>query len=127
MMTLQAAHRSAIAGLLDAIRNDPAVLPIQAIASIREAGVDVEIERVAKTDVVCVFRRTDPRLDHLTAREREVAMLVSAGYSNAQLAAALFISLATVKDHMHSILRKTELDSRAQLIAAWYGGLGASG
>ena len=35
----------------------------------------------------------------------------------------LFISLATVKDHMHAILRKTGLSSRAQLIAAWYGGL----
>lgn len=51
-------------------------------------------------------------------------MLAASGYSNAQLATALFISVPTVKDHMHSILRKAGLDSRAQLIAAWYGGLG---
>jgi two-component system, NarL family, nitrate/nitrite response regulator NarL len=50
-------------------------------------------------------------------------MLVAGGFSNAQIATALFVSLATVKDHVHAILRKTQLDSRAQMIAAWYGGI----
>lgn len=122
-MVLPNDHRLAVVDLVDAIRREPEVLPLEAIASVREAGVDVEIERIADTDIVCVSPRADSRLESLTPREREVAMLTAAGYSNAQLATALFISVPTVKDHMHSILRKTGLDSRAQLIAAWYGGL----
>lgn len=50
-------------------------------------------------------------------------MLVAAGFSNQQVGAALFISLATVKDHVHSALGKMGLRSRSQIIAAWYGGL----
>ncbi|MDW3179510.1 MAG: LuxR C-terminal-related transcriptional regulator [Acidimicrobiia bacterium] len=123
-MVLQNDHRLAVVDLVDAIRREPEILPLEAIASVREAGVDVEIERIADTDIVCVSPRADARLESLTPREREVAMLAASGYSNAQLATALFISVPTVKDHMHSILRKTGLDSRAQLIAAWYGGLG---
>lgn len=46
---------------------------------------------------------------------------MAAGLSNRQIADALFISLATVKDHVHAILTKTGLDSRSQVAAAWYG------
>lgn len=117
-------QRAAVDALLEDVRTDPTKLPIQSIAAIRAAGVDVSVERHEGTDVVCITPRADDRLRRLSAREREVAMLAAAGFSNAQIAAALFISVATVKDHMHSALRKTELSSRAQLIAAWYGGLG---
>ncbi len=117
-------QRAAVDQLLGAVRTDPTKLPIESIAAVRAAGVDVVVERHEGTDVVCITPRADDRLRLLSTREREVAMLASAGYSNAQIAATLFISLATVKDHMHSALCKTELSSRAQLIAAWYGGLG---
>lgn len=55
----------------------------------------------------------------LTAREREVAQLVAAGHSNREIATELVVSLATVKDHVHRILRKTQLPSRAAVSAAW--------
>ena len=117
-------QKAAIDSLLAQVRADPTQLPIRAIAAVRASGVDISVERHAETEVVCVTPRADDRISRLSAREREVAMLAAAGYSNAQIATALFISVATVKDHMHSALRKTELSSRAQLIAAWYGGLG---
>ena len=55
--------------------------------------------------------------DGLTEREREVCALVVAGSSNAQVAAALFISPRTVEHHLHSIYRKVGVRSRAQLAA----------
>ncbi len=60
-------------------------------------------------------------LDSLSPREREVAALVTEGLSNKQIACRLFISLATVKDHMHHILTKTGLASRAGVAAAVVG------
>lgn len=57
----------------------------------------------------------------LSGREQEVARLIAAGYSNRQIADALFISIGTVKDHVHSVLSKTGFASRSQVIAAWLG------
>jgi DNA-binding CsgD family transcriptional regulator len=60
----------------------------------------------------------------LTARERDVLLLVSDGKSNAEIAAALFLSEATVKSHLHSILSKLSLKSRTEIVAyAWKTGL----
>jgi DNA-binding NarL/FixJ family response regulator len=57
------------------------------------------------------------------SREREVAALVAEGLSNKQIAARLFISLATVKDHVHRILKKTGLPNRAAVAAACVGAM----
>jgi DNA-binding NarL/FixJ family response regulator len=57
----------------------------------------------------------------LTAREREVAACLAAGLSNREIARALVISVGTVKDHVHSILTKTGLRSRAAVAATWHG------
>jgi non-specific serine/threonine protein kinase len=54
----------------------------------------------------------------LTARELEVARLVADGLSNPAIAAALFVSVATVKTHVSHILGKLALQSRVQL-ASW--------
>lgn len=54
----------------------------------------------------------------LTAREREVAALVSAGVTNSALAERLFISPRTAAVHVSNILMKLGLSSRAE-IAAW--------
>lgn len=55
----------------------------------------------------------------LSAREQEVAALVAQGLRNRDIAARLFISVGTVKDHVHQILEKTGLPSRAAVAAAW--------
>jgi DNA-binding NarL/FixJ family response regulator len=57
----------------------------------------------------------------LSAREREVAARLAAGASNAEIAAELVIALGTVKDHVHAILEKSGLRSRAAVAAAWHG------
>jgi DNA-binding NarL/FixJ family response regulator len=54
----------------------------------------------------------------LTAREQQVAMLITRGLSNRAIAAELVISPATAARHVANILGKLGLSSRAQ-VAAW--------
>ncbi|MEV7933709.1 response regulator transcription factor [Curtobacterium sp. NPDC089185] len=59
-------------------------------------------------------------ISDLSAREREIFALVAEGRSNADIARTAFISEATVKSHVGSILSKLELSSRSELIAFAY-------
>jgi len=54
-------------------------------------------------------------LDRLTDREREVAVAIGQGKSNAEIAGELFMSVATVKAHVSRLLQKLELDNRVQI------------
>lgn len=60
---------------------------------------------------------TDPRTN-LTKREYEIAVLLSDGKSNPEIARTLFIAPATAARHVANINRKMGFRSRAQ-IAAW--------
>ena len=51
----------------------------------------------------------------LSAREQEVIALIAEGHTNAEIAAKLFISGQTVKNHLHHIYKKTRLRNRAEL------------
>ncbi|ULL14985.1 LuxR family transcriptional regulator [Paenibacillus sp. H1-7] len=57
----------------------------------------------------------------LSDREHDVAKEVAAGYSNAEIAARLFVSESTVKKHMKSIYSKLGIHNRAQLTAKLIG------
>jgi DNA-binding NarL/FixJ family response regulator len=50
----------------------------------------------------------------LSPREREVLALLARGWDNARIAAALYVSRATVKHHISSILKKLRVDNRIQ-------------
>ncbi|TDC57028.1 response regulator transcription factor [Jiangella ureilytica] len=60
------------------------------------------------------------RLGTLTERETEVLSLVAGGLSNDEIAAALTISVKTVKSHVGSLLAKLAARDRAQLVIAAY-------
>ncbi|MBV9881173.1 MAG: response regulator transcription factor [Gemmatirosa sp.] len=53
----------------------------------------------------------------LTVREREIAGCIDRGFSNKEIARYLHIEVATVKNHVHSILDKLQVTTRAQAAA----------
>jgi DNA-binding NarL/FixJ family response regulator len=115
--------RLSVDALLEAVRARPEELPLAEIVDLSRGPMQVTIERGPESERVYVSPGPDPRFTRLTDRERDVATLVAAGFRNQQIATSLFISLATVKDHVHSILTKIGLESRTEIAAAMYGRL----
>jgi DNA-binding NarL/FixJ family response regulator len=60
---------------------------------------------------------TDPELDRLTSREREVMRLIARGYTYKEIASRLNLSVKTVETHVSAVLRKLQLSNRHQLTA----------
>src|SRR5437879_5143205 len=58
---------------------------------------------------------TDPELDQLTNREREVLRLLARGYAYKEIAKELFISIKTVETHVSNVLRKLQMSNRYEL------------
>lgn len=65
-------------------------------------------------------RRRPEAIDPLTMREKEVFLLAARGLSNGEIGSTAFISEATVKTHIRSILAKLALTSRVQLVSFAY-------
>ena len=82
--------------VLDAFAGAPAAPP--AVATGADAGPD-----------------TDPALDHLTPREREVLRHLARGYMYKEIALRLGISAKTVEAHVSAVLRKLQLSNRHEL------------
>ncbi|WP_030041628.1 response regulator transcription factor, partial [Streptomyces resistomycificus] len=64
--------------------------------------------------------RARARVAVLNDRECEVAVAVGSGLSNAEIAAGLFMSVATVKTHVSRILTKLDLNNRVQIALLAY-------
>ena len=60
-------------------------------------------------------RSARERVARLTDREREVAVAIGRGLSNAEIAAELYLGLATVKTHIGRVLTKLEASNRVQI------------
>jgi DNA-binding NarL/FixJ family response regulator len=90
-----------------------------------DAGVTIDLEASRDLGQPLIVLRLpaeeprDSRLAALSRREREVAGLLAEGLSNKQVARRLAITLATVKDHVHRILRKSGLPNRTAIAIAW--------
>jgi DNA-binding NarL/FixJ family response regulator len=72
------------------------------------------IKQVAPPDSSRTLR-AQQRLGCLTGRERDVALAVGRGLSNAEIAAELFLSVPTVKAHVSRLFEKLEVNNRVQI------------
>jgi DNA-binding NarL/FixJ family response regulator len=91
------------------------------------------IERIARDELVCsprvaarLFRRISQKAEPsvlgstgkvLTGRERQVLDFIQKGHSNKEIAQRLNIAEPTVKNHVHHVLEKMEVATRAQAAA----------
>jgi DNA-binding NarL/FixJ family response regulator len=94
-----------VEALRSAARGEPALSPAAARALIGHAaaGSGTRAERAAR------------RFALLSEREREIAMAVAEGLSNAEIGERLHLSAGTIKAHLSSALAKLDLDNRLQL------------
>ncbi|MCP2315259.1 putative ATPase [Nocardia amikacinitolerans] len=82
-------------------------------------GTDEAVRYALGTAPLVVERAPKPAAaDVLTRREKDVAKLVAAGYSNKRIAAELVISVRTAESHVDHIMTKLGFESRTQ-IAGW--------
>ncbi|MBB5837608.1 response regulator [Kribbella italica] len=73
------------------------------------------ISRVASSGQDLRKNRAATRLEGLNDREREIAVAVGEGKSNAEISATLYLSVPTVKTHVSRILTKLDLNNRVQI------------
>jgi len=98
------------------------------IAAVRAAAAgDALLAPSVTRRLIEAFARRPPetspspsRLASLTARERDVLLLLARGRSNAEIAAVLFVSEATVKTHVGNLLAKLGLRDRVQAVILAY-------
>lgn len=95
---------SAIAGVM---KGDLVCPPLVAATLLRHVGTTSPGARPAR-----------PTFD-LTARELEVLSLIDAGLSNKEISGRLHIEVATVKNHVHHLLEKLQVTSRAEAAAVF--------
>ena len=80
-------------------------------------GIDqaLEFDRTRRIAMESV-RSVQTRFESLTAREREIMSMVTAGMLNKQVAADLSLSEITVKQHRRRVMEKMQADSLADLV-----------
>lgn len=91
-----------------------------ALAAPERSDVIAHLVPTATTRVAVVWvneraRPADEPLRLLTARERQVALLVAEGARNREIAERLGIAEPTVKDHVHRALDKLGCESRTEI------------
>jgi two-component system, NarL family, nitrate/nitrite response regulator NarL len=109
------------AGIAGYVPHDGSISDLMATLDAVALGETLCSPRMAAS----LFRRVaslaaerEPETDaRLTAREREIVELIADGLSNKQIAERLYVEVATVKNHVHNILKKLNVRRRGEAAA----------
>lgn len=104
-------------------RTSPARL-LEAIEEVHRGGSPMSSQIARK--VVQSFQEDRPDVKaleeaHLTARERQILDLLAQGYLYKEIAAALFITVETVRTHLRRIYEKLHVRSRTEAVVKYLG------
>lgn len=120
----EALHAGASGFLLKDVRRDDLVHAVRVVAAgealLAPTVARRLVEQYTSAPAPGGPRPADPRLDVLTARERETLLLLARGLSNAEIAAELVVSDHTVKTHVGNVLAKLGLRDRIQAVICAY-------
>ena len=119
---LEALRAGASGFLLKDAPTQEVVAAVRAVAAgdaVLSAAVTRQLlDQVARRLPAAVSHRADEH--ELTEREHEVLRMLATGLSNSEIAAALFVSEATVKSHVSHLLGKLGLRDRVQAVIYAY-------
>ena len=111
--------RALKAGAISYLLKDVSASQLAAAIRAAHAGKSVLAEEAAQA-LIQNSQKEPPPGDDLTGREREVLVLLAAGFSNSQIATQLTISRPTASFHVGNILTKLSAANRAEAVALAY-------
>ncbi len=99
------------------LKKTPPAKLLEAIHDLHHGGSPMSSE-IARKVVQAFNHSSGPRFAdaNLTAREEEILIYLSRGYLYKEIAAALFISIETVRSHIHKIYQKLHVRTRSELL-----------
>ncbi len=104
------------AGTRDLVRTDGSTVQVDFAARLIE--VEGELRAIYVAIARCEREKTPSAAElALTAREREIVMLIALGRDTAEIAAELHVSPETVRSHVRNAMSKLDAHTRAQLVA----------
>ncbi len=98
---------------------------LQAVRAVAEGGMlwdrvlmQQVVQKTVQDSPAAVPQDREPLVEPLTAREREILMLIARGMNNREISEALSVTVSTVKTHIEHILAKLQATDRVQA-AVW--------
>ncbi len=104
------------------IKSAPPGKILEAITDAHNGGSPMSSQIARK--VISYFQQkpqpTNPELEKLSARELEILQYLAKGYRYKEMASMLFISIETVRKHIHNIYEKLQVNSRTEALNKAY-------
>ncbi|GMA27640.1 response regulator transcription factor [Arenivirga flava] len=102
------------------LKNSPPAEVLRAIRVVHEGNALLAPEVTKRLIGRFAGRHEHELLAHLTARERETLVLIGRGRSNAEIAAALFVTATTARTYVSRVMAKLQARDRAGLVVIAY-------
>lgn len=98
----------------------PALRTVMAGQSVLGSEVLVSLDALMRGGSAPTAAAAGELRDDLTEREAAIVDLVAEGLDNKEIAATLYLSEGTVRNHISAILQKLDLKNRTQLVVRYY-------